>query len=93
MSDLDYTSPASTKSVVCKFQTRRGEVTEDERGNHYTYDGILYTDDGDIQINDLIEVDLGGFTGKFLVVGIQPKFAMDGRLTHYEVPLTKETRR
>ncbi len=92
----DYAAPASETVVPCLFQTRGGALSQDEEGNTFTYDAILYITDeaADVQPDDLIEVTgVVAASDKFRATGREPKADLDGVFSHYEIPLTRATER
>lgn len=90
--EQDYASPAVDRDLVCMFQTRGGEVAQDEEGEFFPLDAIVYTTDTDLKIDDLLTVILTGTSDKFRVAGIEPKYDVDGEFMHNQLVLTRETR-
>ncbi len=96
VANRDYDTPASVFTVECMFQTRTGDQSQDEDGNNFTYDAVLFiTDEAtNVQPDDLITVaGVAGTTDKFRAIGREPKGGVDGEFSHYEIPLTRATER
>lgn len=88
----DFTFPSLTKTVKGLFQVRTGDVSQDGEGRNFSLDGIFYTLDKDIQLDDLLEVSLPGITDKFRVADRDPKFDINGLFSHMEIPLERDAR-
>ena len=94
----DYATPADEITFACMFQTRGGALSQDEEGNTFSYDAILYVKDESIDIvpdDQISGIKLNGAvleTDIFRVTGREPKTCLsNGPFSHYELPLTRET--
>jgi hypothetical protein len=86
---LDYENPEIEFILAGMFQARQGNVVQLEDGRQYSLSGIFYTHDGRLQLDDLLTLDIPGTSESFLVTGRVAKYDMQGRLSHFEHPLTR----
>lgn len=83
----------ASRSVKGMFQTRSGDLIQDETGKLSTLDGIFYTTDQSILVDDLITVALPGISEKFRVSSRSVKMGIDGGFSHVQHDLVKEIKR
>lgn len=87
----DYSG--ASRSVKGMFQTRSGDLIQDEEGKLSTLDGIFYTKNTGVLVDDLITVALTGVSDKFRVSSRSVKFDIAGKFSHVEHDLSREIRR
>ena len=88
----DYSAP-TPRSIKGIFQTRSGDLIQDEEGKLSTLDGVFYTKDTGVLVDDLMTVALTGVSEKFRVSSRSVKFDIAGKLSHVEHDLSREIRR
>ncbi len=88
----DFTAP-TPRNVKGMFQTRSGDLVQDEEGKITSLDGIFYTTDQGVLVDDLMTVTLPGISEKFVVASRSVKMGVDGGFSHVEHDLSREVRR
>ncbi|KKN73346.1 hypothetical protein LCGC14_0401590 [marine sediment metagenome] len=86
-------SPALDRQLECMVQTRGGDITTDNEGRIFELEGVIFTSESDVKVDDLFTVSETGLTGRFRAAAVAPKFDIDGVYLHTEVGLEKEIRR
>lgn len=90
--DFD-SSPALDRQLKVMLQTRGGDVTTDAEGRIFELEGVIFTSESDVKVNDLFTSTLTGLSGRFRAATVAPKYDIDGVYLHTEVGLEKEIRR
>jgi len=89
---LSYVSPPAVKiAVACMLQMRGGTRAVLDEGASYPIDGVLYTSDDRVAVDDLVEPTTPqGMAGlKFVITSVMFKYDVNGAVRHLQCSLTR----
>ena len=88
---LSYASPAVKIAVACMLQMRGGTRVVLDEGASYPIDGVMYTSDDRVAVDDLVEPTTPqGMAGlKFVITSVMFKYDVNGAVRHLQCSLTR----